>query len=188
VRQLKFKKDTAVHPYTPESIKTKLSHLKILSSLLEGLVFFPIIDIVMKNQEFIKYNLLMVIGIVIALTFIFYLFKNLKNKHNIEKWMFLDDKIAILRDRKLDGEISTVEVDKRIIIIAINMLLVMPISLTFSAILSGAISFVSGLAIKSTLINGLIQYIILFIIFENFYMMANRLVVRWIENKKDLVS
>jgi hypothetical protein len=68
------------------------------------------------------------------------------------------------------------------------MLLVMPISLTFSAILSGAISFVSGLAIKSTLINGLIQYIILFIIFENFYMMANRLVVRWIENKKDLVS
>ena len=128
----------------------------------------------------------LILPIFIVVFLILYGIKHKRKKYKFSKWIFLDDKLPIFTDKKLDGEISDIYVSKFVIMILANILLIIPISLTFSAIISSAICFVIGLLIKDMIILNIIKFVLIYIFFKNFFGAINTIFINYIKEKKEL--
>lgn len=176
----KKKTKKKIHPYTEESLSKKEAQLKVLLSLIEVSILVPVMDVVVNiiNIEFNKDLLLLLLYILLLL--LSYSVKRKSKRYNFSKWEFLDDEVNIVSDRKLDGEVKDVFVNKFTVLIAINIILIMPLSLTFSTILASAISLIFSLFLDDIFVN-LIKFLLIAIIFKNFFKSSNEILVKYLD-------
>lgn len=169
-----------IHPYTEESLSRKESILKILLSVMEASILIPAMDVLLDiiNIPFNKTLLLLILFVLVLLAL--YLIKSANKKYKFSKWEFLDDEVNIMSDRDLDGEIKEIFVSKFVLLIIINIILIMPLSLTFSAILASAISLVIGLFLDSIYAN-LIKFLLIAFIFRSFFKPSNEILINYLD-------
>lgn len=182
----KRKQKAKIHPYTEESLKSKEFQLKLLISFLESLLLLPIINILIQHSRADGNESILLVVSYLVLFLFFYLIKSKNKNYNFSKWEFLDDEFPLIVDRKLDGEVSDFCVTKYILILAINIILIIPISLTFSVIMSSVVVFVLALFIKEVIIVDVIKFILIALLFKNFFGPINKLLVEYLKEKKEL--
>lgn len=182
----KKKQKNKIHPYTEESLKAKGAQLNLLISIVELLLLIPILNSVLEYINVNNINLIMMLLIYIVLFLILYRLKISNKKFQFSKWSFLDDEVPIITDRKLDGEVKDVYITKHMLLIIANILIIIPISLTFSAILSSVITFIVSFIVKNIIIIKIIKFILIFIIFKSFFTPINNIFISYIKEKKEL--
>lgn len=175
-----------IHPYTEESLNIKSKQLKLLISLSEVLLLFPVINSSIRYLNLTKGNLIINLLACVILFLILYVLKIKNKKLNFSEWSFLDDEFPIITDRRLDGEITSIYTTKHVLVIICNILIIIPISLTFSAIITSTITFIIGLMVKNSAVVNITKFILIFIIFKNFFAPANKLFIDYIKEKKEL--
>lgn len=184
---MKKRKQTAkIHPYTEESLKAKELQLKILISFLESLLLLPIINILVQHNRVDGNETILLVVSYLVLFLFFCLIKTKNKKYAFAEWEFLDDELPLIVNRKLDGEVSDFCVTKYILILAINIILVIPISLTFSVIMSSVTIFVLALVIKDVIIIDVLKFILIALLFKNFFGPINKLLIEYLKDKKEL--
>lgn len=174
-----------IHPYTQESLRKKDKLLKMLLSITEVSLLLPIADALLEIVGIKTNKILWLASLYLLFLLFFYLIKDKGKRYNFSKWEFLDDEINIFTDRKLDGEIKDFLLCKCYVIIAINILLIIPLSLTFSAILASALSFIFTFFLEDIFIN-LIKFLLIAIIFKNFFKPSNDILINYLDDKKEL--
>lgn len=182
----KRKQKTKIHPYTEESLKAKEFQIKMLLSFLESLLLLPIISIVVQYKGVPANEAVVLMTAYIVLFLFFYLIKVKNKKYNFAKWEFLDDEFPLIVDRRLDGEVSDFCVTKYILILVINVLIIIPISLTFSAIMSSVVAFILALFIKEAVIVNVVKFALIALVFKNFFGPINKIVIDYLKDKKEL--
>lgn len=185
LKKKKKKIKSKIHPYTQESLKRKDKSLKIALSITESLLLLPVADTLLNLFDF-KLNRVFALVIIYFLFLLFFYLVKIKSKrHDFSKWEFLDDEVNILTDRRLDGEVKDFYINKFNIIIIANILVIIPLSLTFSSILASAVSLIFSLFFEEVLVN-LIKFLLIVIIFKNFFKPSNNILVRYLDEKKEL--
>ena len=182
----KRKQKTKIHPYSEESLKAKEFQMKILLSFLESLLLLPIMGIVVQYKGVKGSETVVLLTAYIVLFLFFYLIKVKNKKYSFAKWEFLDDELPLIVDRRLDGEISDFCVTKYILILVINILIIIPISLTFSAIMSSIVTFILAIFIKEAIIVNVIKFVLIALVFKNFFGPINKIVIDYLKDKKEL--
>lgn len=173
-----------IYPYTEQSLKIKEKQIKLLLSFLETLLLLPIINTLL-NFNSIQNTPIILLLISCVLVFVLYKIKDKSNKYKFSEWLFLDDEIPVFTDRKLDGETTNVALTKHVLLILINIIIIIPVNLTFAVILSSIVTFVLSLIIKNILIVNLIKFILMIIIFKGFFAPSNDMAINYIKEKKN---
>ena len=185
LKKKKKKINSKIPPYTHESLKRKEKSLKIALSITESLLLLPVADTLLNLFDF-KLNRVFALVIIYFLFLLFFYLVKIKSKrHDFSKWEFLDDEVNILTDRRLDGEVKDFYINKFNIIIIANILVIIPLSLTFSSILASAVSLIFSLFFEEVLVD-LIKFLLIVIIFKNFFKPSNNILVRYLDEKKEL--
>lgn len=174
-----------IHPYTEESLKLKERYFKLIISLVESIILIPVISLVLNyiNKATMP-NLIAPSFVIIFI--LLYLTKRNNKKYNFSKWDFLDDKIMLIEDRSLNTNASDLYVTKFVLIILINAIIIVPISLTFSAIISGILTFLLGLILKQYLVLSIIKFLMIYLIFKQMFVLMNPFLINYIKDKKEL--
>lgn len=169
--------------YTEESLSKKDNILKLLISLLETFLLLPIIQTVVEmiNIHISKIIILSILFIFFLLCF--YIFN--KKKYNFSEWVFLDDEITLLTDKRLDGETKDFVVNKFSLVIGANILVIIPFSLTFSVIIASVVSFIFTLFLDALFVN-LIKFTLIVLIFKQFFEPCNNILIKYLNTEKEL--
>lgn len=181
---MKKKQKKKIHPYTEESLSIKDKQLKLMISFIELLLLYPIINSAIGYLNIKNINPIIILLVCIILFLFLYTLKIKSKKFKFSKWDFLDDEFSIITDRKLDGEISNIYITKYILIIICNILIIIPICLTFSAIISSIVTLIIGFIIQDINIINIIKFILIFIIFKSFFAPINKIFIDYIKEKE----
>lgn len=181
---MKKKQKKKIHPYTEESLSIKDKQLKLMISFIELLLLYPIINSAIGYLNIKNINPIIILLVCIILFLFLYTLKIKSKKFKFSKWDFLDDEFSIITDRKLDGEISNIYITKYILIIICNILIIIPICLTFSAIISSIVVLIIGFIIQDINIINIIKFILIFIIFKSFFTPINKIFIDYIKEKE----
>lgn len=175
----KTKKKT--YPYTEESLNKKEAQLKMLLSLVDVLLLIPVVDIIVVNTNNLKINnTILVLLICMLLFLISYISKITNKRYNFSKWEFLDDEVNIMSDRQLDGEVKDIFINKFVALLLTNILVIIPLSLTFSTILASGISLILSFFLDDMVIN-IAKFLLITIIFKNFFKPSNEVLIKYLD-------
>lgn len=174
-----------IYPYTQESLGRKSKLINFLLSAMESVLILPILDICLKILSIEMNKILLLILLYFLFLILLYSFKLKNKKYDFSQLQFLDDEISILTDRRLDGEVKDFMVNKCIALIGLNIIIVVPFSLTFSSILASVLSLIFAFFLEETFVN-LIKFILIVIIFKHFFKPSNDILIKYLDDKKEL--